>query len=50
MVDQGALVGFEPAKAVMRVAMNLSRMAERSSDLIWGADVDVAGADVEVEE
>ena len=50
MVDRGALVGFEPARVVTRVAANLSRIAKKSSDLIWGADVNVVGADVNVEE
>ena len=34
VVDQGALVGFKPAKVVTRVATNFSRIAKRSSDLI----------------
>ena len=48
--SQGVLVGFEPAKVVMRVAVNFSRIAKRSSNLIWGADVDVVGTEVEVKE
>ena len=40
-------MGFVPAKVVMRVAVNFSRIAMRSSDLIWGDNVEVVGIDEE---
>ena len=42
-------MGFEPAKAVMRVVANFSRMEFKSSGLIRGDDAEVVGTDAEVD-
>ena len=43
------MVGLEADNAVTRVAANFSKIANRSSDLICGADVEVVGINAEVE-
>jgi hypothetical protein len=44
------MLDFEPARAVTSVVANFSNIAERSSDLICGAEVEVVIADDEVDE
>jgi hypothetical protein len=53
--DQGGLfvrgveVEFDAVIAVMIVVANLSRIAMRSSCLIWGAEDEIVGTEFEVE-
>ena len=47
---RGALLGLEPANAVMRVDANFSKSAFKSSVLMCGADIEVKGTEVDVED
>jgi hypothetical protein len=42
------LFGLDPAKAVTSVDANFSKIADKSSDLICGAEVKVVGTEVNV--
>jgi hypothetical protein len=43
------LFGLDPAKVVMSVDANFSKIVYTSSDLICGANVEVVGTEVDVE-